>query len=82
MGRGWLTRPSQPILLDWLLREGNYHKFRGGMDAKGMRKIDYGKSLSLQMKDAGCCVHQSANSVVKKIQELETKFVQAHDWAN
>ena len=70
------------ILLDWLLKEGNYRKFRGGTESKGMRKIDYGKSLSLQMKDAGCRVPPSADAVVKKIQELETKFVQAHDWAN
>ena len=73
---------SLRILLDWLLKEGNYRKFRGGTESKGMRKIDYGKSLSLQMKDAGCRVPRSADAVVKKIQELETKFVQAHDWAN
>ena len=73
---------SLRILLDWLLKEGNYRKFRGGTETKGMRKIDYGKSLSLQMRDAGCRVPRSADAVVKKIQELETKFVQAHDWAN
>ena len=70
------------ILLDWLLQEGNYRKFCGGTESKGMRKIDYGKSLSLRMRDAGCRVARSADAVVKKIQELETKFVQAHDWAN
>ena len=45
---------SLQILLNWLLKEGNHWKFRGGTDAKGMRKIDYGKSLSLQIKDAEC----------------------------
>ena len=44
------------ILLNWLLKQSKYPKFRGGTDTKGMRKIDYGKSLSLQMKDAGCRV--------------------------
>ena len=76
------TNNSLRILLDWLLQEGNYRKFRGGTESKGMRKIDYGKSLSLRMRDAGCRVPRSADAVVKKIQELETKFVQAHDWAN
>ena len=65
-----------------MLKERNCRKFRGGTEAKGLRKIDYGKTLSLQMKDTGCCVPRSADAVVKKIQELETKFVQAHDWGN
>ena len=34
------------------------------------------------MKDAGCRVHRTVDAAVKKIQELEPKFVQAHDWAN
>ena len=38
---------SLQILLDWLLKEGNYQKFHGGTKTKCMRKIDYGKSLSL-----------------------------------
>ena len=34
------------------------------------------------MRDAGCRVAHSADTIIKKIQELETKFVQQHDWAN
>ena len=72
---------SLRILLDWILKS-NYCTFCRGMEAKGLRKIDYGKSLSLQMKDAGCRVPRLADAVAKKIQDLGMKFVQANDWAN
>ena len=72
---------SMNILMDWLTEEGNYSRFRG-KDNKGTRKLAYGIQLSNKMKAAGCRVHRSPEAVVKQIQEIEKKFIKAHDWAN
>lgn len=72
---------SMSILLAWLLDEGNYRKFRG-TDNNGTSKMQYGQVLSDRMKDASCRTPRTAEAVVKKIQEIETKFVRAHDWAS
>mgnify|MGYP005851490981 CR=1 FL=1 len=82
-GNGGTTDPknSLRILLDWLLEEGNYNRFRGH-DNHGTRKMTYGQILSSRMKEAGCRVERSAEAVVKKIQEIEGKFIRAHDWVN
>lgn len=72
---------SQNILLKWLLTEGNYTRFRGN-DNHGKRKLAYGLQISLKMKEAGCRVERSGEAVVKKIQEIEGKFIKAHDWAH
>ena len=61
---------SLRILLDWILKEGTYREFCGGTEAKGLRKIDYGKSLSLQIKDAGCRVPKSADAVVRTCNKI------------
>ena len=34
------------------------------------------------MKEAGCRYERSAEAVLKKIQDMEGKFIKAHDWAN
>ena len=72
---------SMNILMEWLTEEGNYSRFRG-KDNRGTRKLAYGIQLSNKMKAAGCRVHRSPEAVVKQIQEIEKKFIKAHDWAN
>ena len=72
---------SLRILLNWLMEESNYSKFRGHKN-NGTRKTRYGQIISDMMRQAGCRVERSAEAVVKKIQEIESKFCAAHDWAN
>ena len=72
---------SMNILMEWLMEEGNYSRFRG-KDNRGTRKLAYGIQLSNKMKAADCRVHRSPEAVVKQIQEIEKKFIKAHDWAN
>mgnify|MGYP005861582479 CR=1 FL=1 len=64
---------SMNILLNWLLEEGNYSRFRG-KDNGGKRKLAYGLQLSQKFSSAGCRVARSAEAVVKQIQEIE-KYV-------
>ena len=71
---------SEAIMLDWLLTEGNYARFRGNND--GTRKQAIGKELSLLFKDKGIKVERSPQAVVKKIQSMESQFSVAHDWVN
>eukprot|EP00977_Amphora_coffeiformis_P012197 scaffold3011_cov105-Amphora_coffeaeformis.AAC.1 len=63
------------------MEEGNYSRFRG-KDNWGTRKLAYGIQLSNKMKAAGCRVSRSPEAVVKQVQEIEKKFIKAHDWAN
>jgi hypothetical protein len=37
---------SERILVDWLMKEGNYSMFRGGKDCGGTRKKDYAKQIA------------------------------------
>lgn len=69
------------ILMNWLTTEGNYGKFRGH-DNHGKRKLAFGLQIAKKIKDAGCRVARSGEAVVKKIQEIEGKFIKAHDWVN
>ena len=82
-GRNGPTDPntSLKILLDWLLVEGNYMQFRGCKN-NGTRKQTYGQQIADKIKDAGCRIERSADAVVKKIQEIEGRFIKAHDWVN
>lgn len=72
---------SLRILLDWLLQEGHYSRYRG-KDNNGKRKLAYGIQLSNKMKLAGCRFVRTPQAVVKKITDIEDKFVKAHDWVN
>ena len=72
---------SQSILMQWMLTEGNYNRFRGH-DNGGKRKLAFGVELSERMQAQGCRAERSGEAVVKKIQEIESKFIKAHDWVN
>ena len=72
---------SLSILLSWLLQEGNYSRYRGGKNNNGTRKLAFGTQLANMMKEAGCHYFRTGEAVVKKIFEIESKFINAHDWA-
>ena len=72
---------SEKIILDWLVKEGNYIAFRG-KDNKGTRKQDYAKHISSLIKDAGCRVDRTPAAVLSKINGYQDSFRRANDWAN
>ena len=73
---------SMAILLTWLYQEGNYSRFRGDNKNSGKRKLAHGLQVSNMIKDSGCRMERTAEAVVSKIREIETKFIKAHDWVN
>jgi hypothetical protein len=72
---------SMQILMDWMMQEGNYIKYCGHAN-NGTSKLQYCQIISDRMKDAGCRINRSAEAVKKKIEELESQFANANDWAN
>ena len=56
-------------------------QFRGH-DNNGTRKQTYGQQIAEKIKGARCRIERSADAVVKKIQEIEGRFIKAHDWVN
>jgi hypothetical protein len=64
---------SEAIIMEWLLTEGNYAKFRGNND--GTRKLAIGKQLSLMFKEKGCKVERTPQAVVKKFSLWKTHSV-------
>ena len=57
---------SESILMEWLLTEGNYRKWRGDKSNNGTRKMAYAKQLSDLFKQKGCKIERTAQAVVKK----------------
>jgi len=82
-GKGGPDDPntSMSILLDWLMAEGNYTKYRGGPTSNGKGKLFWAAILSNRMKEAGVRKYRSPKAIKNKIIVLEDSFKQAHDWA-
>jgi hypothetical protein len=72
---------SQKILLDWMLHEGHYSRFRG-KNNNGTRKIKFAGNVSKLIADAGIRVRRTPSNVLDKIRHFEDQFRKAHDWAN
>jgi hypothetical protein len=73
---------SERILLDWLMKEGNYALFRGGPQTKGMTKKQVCAQIARIINDKGVRVQRHDKQVENKIQHIEKQFKAAHDWAN
>ena len=73
---------SERILLDWLMAEGNYAKFRGGPQTKGKTKRKVAAEIARIINDKGVRVPRHDKQVENKIQHIEKQFKAAHDWAN
>lgn len=71
---------SEKILLDWLLTPGNYiHKYKGnGKDRCNKKEI--ADTIASKMTEAGVKVKRDGKKVINKIQHLERKFKEAHDF--
>jgi hypothetical protein len=69
---------SMRILLDWLLVEGNYNRYRGN---GGHSKLYYCRIIADRIKAAGCVFERSDKQVKSKIEHLERQFRKARFWA-
>lgn len=72
---------SEKILLDWLLTEGNYNKWRG-KNNRGTTKEAYCHHIKKLMDDAGVREERSIKTIDAKIREWEKAHAKVIDWLN
>ena len=68
---------SESVLLEWLLKEGNYRRYRG--NKHGVKKIKVCEEISYYIASHGL-PKKTAQEVKSKIQYIEKKFREAHDF--
>lgn len=73
------THTSMRILLDWWTTEGNYSKFCGKHN-DGIKKKEFAASLATKMTEETSTKRDSKN-VLNKIQHIEKKWREAHNFA-
>jgi hypothetical protein len=71
---------SMKILIDWLLVEGNYNKYRG-KNNNGVSKIQFATILADKMKSETISNERNAKQVMDRISRLEESFRAAHEFA-
>ena len=69
-------------MIDWLSREGNYNRWRGGDKYSGKMKCVIATEILQLMKDAGIMTERVAKYVITKIGSIEKQFHEASDWLN
>lgn len=81
-GRNGPSDPSHSLglLLEWLFAEGNCSACRGS-SKNGTPKMQFCAQLPKGIAGNGCRVVRTPEGVKKKIEEIERKFIDAHDWA-
>jgi hypothetical protein len=67
------------ILLNWWMEEGNYSKFSGKHNG-GVKKKDVCQTLATKITEETTSVRDAKN-VLSKIQHMEKKFREAHNFA-
>ena len=73
---------SMAVIIDWLTREGNYNRWRGGDRQNGSKKTAIANEISQLIKEKGITVERPAMAIHVKINRLETSFRAASDWLN
>eukprot|EP00980_Cylindrotheca_fusiformis_P024072 scaffold11503_cov76-Cylindrotheca_fusiformis.AAC.2 len=73
------SHTSMRILLDWWMEEGNYTKFCGKKN-EGVRKSEFARLLAQKMTKETTS-QRDAKNVLNKIQHIEKKFREAHNFA-
>jgi len=73
---------SMAVIIDWLTKEGNYNRWRGGDRQNGMTKLGIASEISQLIKDKGITVERQALVIHVKINRLEQHFRAATDWLN
>jgi hypothetical protein len=69
------------ILLEWMLEEGNYARFRG-KNNNGVTKLQIASMLADKMKNETTSSDRNSKQVLDRIKRLEDSFRSAHEFAN
>jgi hypothetical protein len=72
-------KASMDILLQWLLEEGNYSRYRGGDGQKGEKKDTILGEIVALLHDEGL-THRDKSTVGAKITAIEGQFRKAMEW--
>ena len=73
---------SMAVIIDWLTREGNYNRWRGGDKQNGTKKQVIANEISQIIRDSGITVDRQGRDIHVKINRLEQQFRAATDWLN
>ena len=71
---------SMHILLDWMLVEGSYLKFRG-KNNNGERKMPFITTISKKVREETLSKDRDDKQVEQKMTHLQEKCQEAHNWA-
>jgi len=73
---------SMVVIINWLTKEGNYNRWRGGDRQNGTKKLGIASEISQLIKEKGITVERQALAIHVKINRLEQNFRAATDWLN
>jgi len=70
------------VIFDWLTKEGNYNRWRGGDKQNGLTKMGIANEISQIIKDKGITSERQGQDIHIKINHLEQQFRAMTDWLN
>lgn len=73
---------SEKLLLDWLLKAGNYSLKWKGKKNGGKTKTQIAEMIATTINSTGVKEPRNAKQIMNKIEHLERQFKAAHDFAN
>jgi len=73
---------SMAVIIDWLTKEGNYNRWRGGDKQNSTSKQVIANEISQIIRDSGITADRQGRDIHIKINRLEQQFRAATDWLN
>ena len=70
------------VIIDWLTREGNYNRWRGGDRQNGTTKLGIASEISQLIRDSGITADRQGHDIHVKINRLEQQFRAVTNWLN
>jgi len=70
------------VIIDWLTKEGNYNRWRGGNKQDGTKKQVIANEISQIIRDSRITADRQGQDIHIKINCLEQQFRAVTDWLN